>query len=80
METIPGLAQCLLGLAGFTEWGVRLANRVSYENIGRHEVKTSICCLHVLPGETRCLLQDRHGLELGHQMADVPAAWQLVDA
>ena len=76
---IPGPAQCLLRMAGFTEWDIRLANRVSYEDIGRHEVKTSVCCLRGLPGETGGLLQDRHGLELGHQMADVQTAWQHVD-
>ena len=66
-------------MARFTKWDFRLANRIPDADIGRFEVKAVLLSMSAISEAPGGLLQNRDGLQLRHQMADVQAARQQVD-
>ena len=61
-------------MARFTKWHLRLANRMSDADIRGVKAEAGIHRMYVVPEGARCILQDRHGLQLSHQVAHVQAA------
>ena len=61
-------------MACFTKWHLRLENRAYDADIRGCTAEAGIQSMYAVPEATGYILQDRHGLQLSHQVAHVQAA------